>query len=705
MNSAFLQPGRNCWQVPTANHLSFLIDGETCFRAVREGIIKARASICILSWDIHSQVRLLRGEPPDDGYPVALGPLLEAVLKERPNLHVYILNWDYSMVYANEREWRTLSETFGKPHQRLRFQADDALPFGASHHQKVVVIDGRVAFVGGMDLSSWRWDSSSHALKDSRRIDPSGKPYQPYHDSQTLVSGAAAATLRELFEARWRHAGGEALPQLEPDGDGIPWPESVAPDFETVPVAIARTRARHDLLPPIGEILQLHLDAIAAARDFIFLENQYLSSAEIAEALTARLRETNGPEVILLLTHNAEGWLEQNTMGIVRDRLLERLSSADTHGRFHVYYPEAVEGNKRRPIYLHSKLFIVDDRMVKVGSANLSNRSMKVDSECDLLLVFDQAEEKIRFFRHRLIGTYFQKSPEEVAAVCARAKSLSDGIKHLATADRNGLRPLTFGCTNDLQRQLADSRVLDPDEPLDPGYWLQRTVPAHARRAVLSRFTLTLLGLTAAIVAGVMVSTGDLSFFEEDSLRRYLSGIRDNVWSPIIVLLLFFVSGLIGVSINLLLIVSVLVLGPIQAFLAGVAGAQCSALAGFLIGRRLGRPLAARLSNKNVNAISRWIGRLGIPGLALARLVPVAPFVVVNVVAGSSHLSGKTFHWGTLLGLLPGMLIVVLLTDRTSAAVQEPNWTTGLTLAAVGGLAFGAFLFVKRKLSAPAPNK
>lgn len=699
MTSDFLQPGRNCWRVAEASRLSFILDGEACFRAVRESILQAQASIYILSWDIHSRVCLLRGETPDDGYPIELGALLEAVLKERPQLHVYILNWDYSMVYASEREWRTLSDTFGDPHPRLRFHADDALPLGVSHHQKVVVIDECLAFVGGIDLSSWRWDSSLHAFQDDRRVDPSGKPYQPYHDSQALVSGEAAATLSDLFQGRWAHAVGEDLRQLSAKNGNALWPKSVIPDFENVPVAIARTRARHDLLPPIGETLQLHLDAIAAAQEFIFLENQYLSSAEITEALARRLRERDGPEIVLLLTHNAEGWLEQNTMGLVRDRLLERLSEADRHHRFHVYFPEAADGQHRRPIYLHSKLFIVDDRMVKVGSSNLSNRSMKVDSECDLLLVLDAPHEKIRSFRHRLIGTYFQKSPQEVAAACTESSSLSDCIVALSTADRNGLRPLSFGCTSELQRQLADSRILDPDEPLDPGYWLQRTVPVHARRAVLNRLTLTTAGLVAVIIVGVAVSQGELSIFQEDSFRRYLSGIRDSAWSPLILFLLFFAGGLIGVSINLLLVVATLVLGAIQALVAGIVGAQCSALIGFLIGRYVGRPLATRLSSKNVAAISRWIGRLGIPGLALVRLVPIAPFVVVNLVAGSSHLSWKTFHWGTLLGLIPGMLMVVLLTDRTSAVVQDPDWGSGLTLAALGALALGAFIFVKRKLS------
>ena len=90
---------------------------------------------------------------------------------------------------------------------RLRFCFDSSLPLGSAQHQKIVVIDGAVAFSGGLDLTIRRWDNSEHAAGNPHRLDPDGKPYPPFHDVQCMVDGEAAAALLELVENRWRAAG------------------------------------------------------------------------------------------------------------------------------------------------------------------------------------------------------------------------------------------------------------------------------------------------------------------------------------------------------------------------------------------------------------------------------------------------------------------------------------------------------------------
>src|SRR5690606_6851863 len=122
--------------------------------------------------------------------------------------------------------------------------------------------------------------------------------------------------------------------------------------------------------------------AIAAARGFLFFENQYFTSGLIAEAMAARLAEPQGPEVVVVSPQNQSGWLEDATMGVLRTRLHRRLAAADRYGRYRQvwpYLPELAEGC----LNVHSKIFAVDDKLLSVGSANLSSRSMAFDTECN----------------------------------------------------------------------------------------------------------------------------------------------------------------------------------------------------------------------------------------------------------------------------------------------------------------------------------
>ena len=97
----------------------------------------------------------------------------------------------------------------GEPTNASIFCLDGHHPVGASQHQKIVVVDDTVAFVGGFDLSKWRWDTPAHRPRDNRRIDPDGKPYPPFHDIQMAVDGPVARTLGRLARKRWLRASRE----------------------------------------------------------------------------------------------------------------------------------------------------------------------------------------------------------------------------------------------------------------------------------------------------------------------------------------------------------------------------------------------------------------------------------------------------------------------------------------------------------------
>src|SRR3546814_703869 len=137
--------------------------------------------------------------------------------------------------------------------RNITFKFDSAHPIGATHHQKIVVIDDALAFCGGIDMTADRWDTPAHCDDDRRRRRPGGQPYGPWHDLNAAVDGDAAKALGVLGRERWKRASGEVLPV--PDGsDRNLWPERLQPLLRDVRVAISRTRPEQDDAKEIREI-------------------------------------------------------------------------------------------------------------------------------------------------------------------------------------------------------------------------------------------------------------------------------------------------------------------------------------------------------------------------------------------------------------------------------------------------------------------
>ena len=317
-----LAEGRNCWRIARAQRAAFLIDGAAYFAAFVAAAEQAQESIFIIGWDVDSRLCLT---PEDGGHmlPGDLGRFLNALVSQRQRLHVYILNWDFSMLFALEREPLPMLKLGLRTHRRVHFRLDGNHPIGASHHQKIVVVDDAVAFVGGIDLAIRRWDTSDHRAGDPRRVDPAGQPYPPVHDIQMAVDGQAAAALGELARERWRRATDQRVGVVH-GGKCDPWPRFLRPDFDDVAVAISRTQPAYNGNAEVREVEALYLGAIGAARRCIYIEAQYLTSTVLGTALAKRLAESGGPEVLLILPRDGAGWLEQSTMTVLRARLARR---------------------------------------------------------------------------------------------------------------------------------------------------------------------------------------------------------------------------------------------------------------------------------------------------------------------------------------------------------------------------------------------
>ncbi len=206
--------GETCWRRVHASRVAFLIDAAAYFSAFKAAAMRAKRSIVIIGWDIDSRVRL---EPERDDLPAPdrLGDFLDHLVVNRPGLHVHILAWDFPLIYAGDRELFTGYRLGWMSNRRLRYCLDSAHPVGASHHQKIVVIDDALAFVGGIDFAARRWDTPRHAADDPCRVDASGKQYPPFHDFQLAIEGEAASALGELARGRWLRATGKKMTRVQ----------------------------------------------------------------------------------------------------------------------------------------------------------------------------------------------------------------------------------------------------------------------------------------------------------------------------------------------------------------------------------------------------------------------------------------------------------------------------------------------------------
>ena len=269
----FIRDGQNCWRTAHVDRAAVLIDAARYFSVLRRVAAQARHSILIIGWDIDSRIELTPETDTDDGLPRCLGEFLDALMRERESLEIYALDWDFTMLYATDREFLPIYNLGWRTHRRVHFHLDDRHPPGASHHQKIVVVDDAVAFVGGIDLTKNRWDTSEHAAEDARRRSPDGKPYPPFHDMQMMVDGAAATAIGELARRRWQRATGREVAARDGGGGGAAWPEDIEPDFRDVEIAIARTEPAYDGAEAVREVKALHLDSIAAATRSVYFEN------------------------------------------------------------------------------------------------------------------------------------------------------------------------------------------------------------------------------------------------------------------------------------------------------------------------------------------------------------------------------------------------------------------------------------------------
>jgi phosphatidylserine/phosphatidylglycerophosphate/cardiolipin synthase-like enzyme len=567
-----LQKGKNCWRIARASRSSVLIDGASYFSTLKTVLEKARHSIFILAWDIDSQLRLTRGEKGETQDKPFVQFLNDLVTRKK-ELQVYILAWDFAILFALEREWLPIYKLDWKTHQRIDFQLDGKQPIGGSHHQKVVVVDDSIAFAGGIDLCKARWDTPEHRLDDPRRVESDGKQSPPFHDVQMMVEGDAARVLGDLARNRWARATERKISFLEYPQENL-WPEGIKADFEDVDVGISLTQPAFGEIQETRQVESLYRDAILTAHHYIYIENQYFTSNAIGEALIQKLEEKNGPEVLLVLPKKTIGWLEQNTMDVLRYRLLKRVRTADRYGKLRVFYP-ALPGKGNEFLNVHAKVLIVDDLFIRVGSSNLSNHSMGLDTECDLAI--EGVESKrlqtgIIGVRNRLLGGHLGVDPEKVRQVFETKGSLISTIESLQGNSRT-FHHLNEQVPDTIDREIPDSAVIDPERPIEPEGLVNFFIPKEqikpASRLGL-RFAFLLSFILALGAAWIWTPLGNL--INGEQIAQWLEMVHQTRFVYIVVPGLFMLASVIGIPITFLMVGTLLVFGTFEGFLYSWVG-------------------------------------------------------------------------------------------------------------------------------------
>ncbi len=360
--------------------LDVLVDGAEVFPALADAIEHAREFVHVMGWHVAPHFELVRHQRR-----VVLGQLLADAAQR---VDVRVLVWAGAPLPAFHPTRGEVGEAVKTltRQTKIRCERDPREHPFHCHHEKAVIVDGEVAFVGGTDLTDLagdRYDSSDHPAR--RRLG--------WHDVGTRLRGPVVADVHEHFALRWRELTGEQLR-----------PAEVSPADGDQEVQVVRTVAEgmYEAVPH-GDfrVLESYVRALRQAQHFIYLENQFLWSPEIVRLLAARLRNPPRSDfrVLVLLPARANNG-QDDTSG-----QLGILTAADNGaGRLLAVTLRSLSGEREDRLYVHAKVGLVDDRWLTVGSANLNAHSLLNDTEMNVVTTDPRLarETRIRLWSEHL---------------------------------------------------------------------------------------------------------------------------------------------------------------------------------------------------------------------------------------------------------------------------------------------------------------
>ncbi len=674
-----------------------LIDCANFYRALHKAICQAQRSIFIVGWELDSTVRLLRGEDEKaTEIPSIASELLAWKAAKNPQLKIYLLRWDSSLAFIDDRELMAERNWAANTPENVHICLDNVVPVGGSQHQKIILIDDELAFSGGMDLARQRWDEREHRFYEPERTDLAG-PYGPYHDVQVMMDGPIVTHLAELVRWRWsRAAGYPALPvqnQTKINLDVVPtWPKNWPVLFKDIECAIARTLPRMEDHPAVQEVYHMYLDLISQAENFIYIENQFATHTGIAQALNKQLKLKTKLQVLLISSYNPQGLFENKGLWTGRIDFKNCLYEGVESDRVKMVYTKIQNsGGELACKRIHSKILVVDDKYFVVGSANIANRSMSLDSECDIAFIGDSIEKKqqIVLARNDLIAEHTGRSLEEVEKVFSMDKPIVNLLKPIRFMKYH-LQEIDDSQFTDKSFQFLQ-KFADPPEPLI-------SLSPHLTNAPLRNPKKNLFLVGALLfVFGLFISAFLLNqrhrWLSAENIQLFLNTSRQSQWAFPIVCLSYILGGFVLFPVTILSLLTAAAFGPFWGPLYAMGGALSSGAVMFGIGHLAGFKLLRRVLGERIRKLDYCMKEAGIWGIALIRFLPLAPYSLVNLAAGMSSVRFIDFLIGSFLGFLPASVVKGFLGDALVQSVIKPNPQTKnyLILGVLGWLALVIF--------------
>jgi phospholipase D1/2 len=246
---------------------------------------------------------------------------------------------------------------------------------------------------------------------------------------------------------------------------------------------------------------------------------------------------------------------------------------------------------------------------------------------------------------------------------------------------------------------VPETAVFDPERPVDVEQMLASFVPdvvSEEHRPLFWR-----IGSSLLVLAGLAVVwrwTPISGWLAPERLVPLTDWLQQHPAGPFAAAAAFAIGSCVMVPVVAMIVTAGLVFGWLTGFAVALAGAVAGTAAGYAIGRLLWRDAIRRLGGRRLNRLSRALAKRGVTAVALVRLVPVAPFTVVNLVAGASQISLRDCLLGTLLGMAPGTLAITVFASSAKRAIREPGWSTVLSVVVLAGLLWWGFRRLRRHL-------
>jgi len=344
-------------------------------------------------------------------------------------------------------------------------------------------------------------------------------------------------------------------------------------------------------------------------------------------------------------------------------------------------------------------VMIVDDEWLRVGSSNLSNRSMGMDSECDVTFEARGASAlrgAVRAFRDQLLAEHAGTDPATLAAAIERHGSMAAAIESLPRGARR-IETLQTPALSDTALSLA--ALGDLERPLPLESIVQEFAPDTAAVGVgPGRRALALMCLLAVALALAWSFTPLADLVTREHVIEWGRDFSRFAWAPLLVILAYTPAAYAMFPRWLITMVAVIAFGPWKGFIYGLLGMLIAGLASFLPGRLVRRDTVRRLAGPRVNRLSAALYHRGALAVAIVRLVPIAPFVVVNLVMGAMRIRLRDFIVGSLVGVLPGMLAATVLSEQVSRVLADPADINGWLIAVAAALLITLVYFGQRWL-------